>query len=106
MAPDSVGLPGLGEDSLGGHAQDGLEEVVIEPHLVVEAVEEACLGHSVESCVAQVGADEGGILLLDEAVVILVKGSGARDLDAFDDVPPQAKKVVIEELAAVVGVDL
>lgn len=60
------------------------KEVEIEPHLVVELIDGEGLGHGVEPIVAQVGPHQGCLLPFDEAIIVLV----------------------VEELAAVVRVDL
>ena len=53
----TVGLTRGREHRFLPHAQDGLEEVVVQPHLVVELVEEPCLVNCVESSIACVGTD-------------------------------------------------
>ena len=58
------------DDPLLGETHDGLEEVVVEPHLVIEAIESQGLVHSVEPPVAEVGSNESTVLLLDEPVVV------------------------------------
>ncbi len=94
-----------GENDFLGQAHDGLEEVVVAPHVVIELVEKDGLRDGIETVVAEIGPDEGIVFLLDETVVILVPGARARKLQVFDLVAPEADQVVIEELAAVVGVN-
>ena len=92
---------------------NGLKEVVVDPHLVVELTEGQGLGNRVESIIAQVGAYEGGVLLFDEAVIVsfgfaqdrFVIGSAAGEMDARHFLFPESLQVVVEELGAVVRVD-
>jgi hypothetical protein len=104
--PDVRGavLSGVGGFLL--HAKDGLEEVVVEPHSVIEAVEGSGLGDRVEALMAEVASDEGGVLLLDEAVVVLVERATAGEAEARDSVVPVADEMIIEELTAIVRMDL
>jgi len=82
-------------------AHHRLEEVVVHPHLVVELIDGDGLGDGIEPIVAQIGTNQGGVLLFDEAIVVLVVGSAAGELNTLDGVFPEAEQVVIEELAAV-----
>src|SRR3989304_5085412 len=109
LPPDAGGGGGGGGD--GGkdgflfETQDGLEEVVVEPHVVVKLVEQMGLPDGVQALIAEVGADQGAVLLLDEAVVVALEGSAARELNALVTVLPEAAQMIVEELAAVVGVN-
>ena len=94
-----------GLQGLLGQAHDRLEEVVIEPHVVVQPIESLSLQHRVEALGAQVSPDQGGILLLDEAVVVLVVRAATRQLHLLDPFAPEADQVGVEELAAVVRMD-
>jgi len=96
----------VGDRGLGGQTHDRLEKVVIEPHEFVELVEQACLSDGIEAAVAQVGADQSKVLLLDEAIVVLVERAAAGDSDTGHLVSPEAEQVVVEEFGAIVGVDL
>lgn len=89
-----------------GQVQYGLEEVVVGPHLVVEGVEHPTLRRSVQPFVAQVGSHQCVILLLDDAVIILAVGPAPAQLQADDLLAPEPDHVIIEELAAVIGVQL
>ena len=60
----------VADDLLLDQAHDGLEEVVIEPHIVIEAIESQGLVHSVKPPVAKVGSNESTVLLLHEPVVV------------------------------------
>ena len=43
--------------------------------------------------------------MFHEAIVVLLVGSAAGELNALDDILPEAEQVVVEELTAVVRVD-
>ena len=58
-ALDSRAYVGSGDDSLLGQAQDGLEEVVVEPQLLVEGIEGQSLSHRVQAVMAEVGPYQG-----------------------------------------------
>ena len=60
----------------------------------------------IETRIAQVGTNKRGFLLLHEAVVILVPGPAAREAHTLDGILPEGDEVVIEELAAIVRMDL
>ncbi len=101
-----------GDDCLLTQAHDGLEEVVIEPHFVIELIERQGLRHGVEALIAQVSADQSKVLPLpasrqvfNEIVIVLLEGATAREMNTLDNVLPEAHKVVVEELTAVIGVD-
>ena len=55
---------------------------------------------------AEVVTHQRRVLLFDEPVVLLVIGTAAGELDTWDGFIPEAEHMVVEELAAVVGVDL
>ena len=57
--------------------QDGLEEIVVEPPLLIEPVEGVALCRCVEAVIADRGSDERIVLLLDEAIIILLVGPTA-----------------------------
>ena len=48
-----------GDDDLLSQMHDGLEEIVIEPHLVVEQVKDLGLFHGIKAIAAQVSAYQG-----------------------------------------------
>ncbi len=85
---------------------DGLEEVVVDPHLVVQCIESQYLSNGVDAVIAQVCPHEGAVLLLDPGIVILVERAAAGDGDPLHDVTPEAQHMVIEELAPIVRVNL
>ncbi len=60
------------------------------------------MGGRVQPGATEVGADERIVLLLDEAIVVLVEGPAATQLHVHDGFPPVAHQMMIEELAAVV----
>jgi hypothetical protein len=72
-----------------------LEQVVVEPHFVVELIEQQGLGHGVETLVAEEGSDLGKVLLFDETVVVLVKRAAAGEFDALGSLSPEADEVVV-----------
>ena len=64
------------------------------------------LGHGIEAAIAEIGANQGVVLLLDEARVILAPRAVARESDLRVQTRPEAQQVGVEELGAVVGMDL
>ena len=52
--------------------QDRLEQVVVDPHLIVERVERRTLLGGVEAGLAEVRPDQSIVLLFDEPVVVLL----------------------------------
>ena len=104
-SPDLGALSRLREDRLFDDTHDRLEEVVIEPHQVVEAVDILGLLHGVQAVIAPVGTYGVGIALFDERVVVLVVGPTAGQVHLRGLLFPEASHMVIEELAAVVGMN-
>ena len=80
-------------------AGDG--EVVQEVPLVAEGGEGGELGVVVEAEVAEEGADDGAVLLLDAVVVVLAVGAGAGEPDVGVVGSEEGEEVVVEEFAAV-----
>src|SRR4030065_7938 len=72
-----------GQDKLLPQAHHGLEKVVVEPEPVVERVEQVRLVDGIETVVANVGTDKGGVLLLNETIVVLVPLPAAGVLDVL-----------------------
>jgi len=95
----------LGEGLL-GQAHDRLEEVVVGPQSVVELVGKQGLGNGVEAVRAEQGTHEGGVLLFDDTVVILLIGSTARQTNSLSQFFPEVEEVVVEEGGVVVGMNL
>ena len=60
----------------------------------------------IEPLIAKVGTYQSRVLLLDEPVIVLVEGAAAGKVDTLDSMLPEADEVVVEELAAVIWVDL
>jgi hypothetical protein len=83
---------------------DGQEEVVVDPDLVVELIGSQSLGDRIESLVSEVLADEGGVLLLDKAIVVLAPGVTAGEVNRGDLIVPESLGVMIEQGRVVVGV--
>ena len=52
--------------------QDRLEQVVVAPHLVIQHVQGGTLFGGVEAGLPEIRSDQRGVLLLDEAVVVLL----------------------------------
>lgn len=82
----------------------GLEEVVVEPHLVVETIEQTGLFDGVQAIIADDSSHQGGILLFHLAIVILVIGATARQDGTADTLAEETQEVLVQELAAVVRV--
>jgi hypothetical protein len=85
---------------------DRLKEVIVDPHLIIELIDSQHVGDGVEAFIAQISPDQGGVLLFDARIVILVVGAAAREGHALDALAPEAKHMMIEELTPVVGVNL
>ncbi len=58
------------------------------------------------ACPAQAGPYQCVVLLLDDAVIVLAVGSAPTQLQANDLLTPEADHMVIEELAAVIRMQL
>ena len=78
---------------------------MVDPYEVVDVVEGQDVSNGVEPMVAEEGADEGEVLLLDTGVVVLVIGARAGQGDAWDEVAPEAQQVIVEKGTVVIGVD-
>ena len=78
-------------------AGDG--EVVQEVPLVAEGGEGGELGVVVEAEVAEEGADDGAVLLLDAVVVVFAVGAGAGEPDVGVVGSEEGEEVVVEEFA-------
>ena len=77
-----------------------------EPPLVaIEVIEERDNVRIIESLVTEPLADVGPVFLFDMGIVIFVVGSGARKLDGAFSLCEMFEEVVIEELAAVIGIE-
>ena len=78
MAADDAGGLTLSLDHVSVHQMHhGLEEVVVDPQVVIEPVGGQDVGNGVEAKIAEVVADKGTVLLLDVGVVVLLIGAGA-----------------------------
>ena len=88
-----------------GQTHDGLEEVVVAAHQVIELVEEIGLLNGIQAVVAKISPDQACVFLLDEAVIILVPGPAAGQVDTGDLLTPEADQVMVEKFAAVVRVN-
>lgn len=77
-----------------------LEEVGVEPQELIELVEQLDLVGLIVAIIAHGGADDGVVLLLDEAVVVLAIGAAAGKADMF--LFAIAAELVVDELPAVV----
>ena len=87
-------------------AHDWLEEVVVQPHEVVDVVEEVGVLSSVEPIITQESPDQGGIFLFHKAVIVLMVRAAARQLNRWVDVVKEAPQMLIEEFSPVVRVKL
>ena len=74
-------------------------------HWSQRAVRGGELGVVVEAEVAEEGADDGAVLLLDAVVVVFAVGAGAGEPDVGVVGSEEGEEVVVEEFAAVVDVD-
>src|SRR5229473_708953 len=83
--------------------QHWLKQVVVEPHLLIERIQRCDLLRSVQAEVPEILTHQRVVLLLHHAIIVLVIGTAATQAHAFHLVFPEAHQVLIEELAAVVG---
>jgi len=101
-----AGQGAVGSATLVLQAHNGVEEVVQEPHAVVDLIEQVGLGDGVQPGEADVAADEGAVLLLDEGVVILAERAGAGKGQAGNRLLPVGEQEAIEELVAIIRMQL
>src|SRR6266566_1278322 len=80
----------------------GLEEIVIEPHLLIERVHGFDLFRGIQSDGSEILAHQRRILLLHEAIVIFLKGTAATKRQARDGLSPEAHQVLIEEFRTII----
>ena len=59
---------------------DGLEQVVVDPQLVVDAIGAPDLAGCIKAACPEVGAYFAGVALLHEAVVVLMEGPATRQV--------------------------
>lgn len=64
------------------------------------------MGLGVKASVADIGTDEAGIVLLDEAVIILLIRSAAGDLKIGQPVLSKTEQGLVEEFRAVIRMEL
>src|SRR6187455_2540459 len=86
--------------------QDRLEEVVVDPHLVVEGVQRRALLGRVEAGLAEVRPDQRVVLLFDEAIVVLLVGPRTREVEPGDLLTPDPHQMVVQKLRPIVGMEL
>src|SRR4030067_1250780 len=86
------------QDSLLLQTHDGLEEVVVEPQLVIQAIDGLLLSHRVEAIVTQVGPYQSRVLLFHEAVDVLLVGAATGEVNAPGWLLPETDEMVVEEL--------
>ena len=103
---DGRPLTVLGDDDLFRDTHHGLEQVEIEPQLVVELVDGKRVGDRIQAVIAQIDTYWVAVALFDKGVVIAVIRSAAREMYPFHDLFPEVDQVMVKELAAIVGVDL
>jgi hypothetical protein len=87
-------------------SHDGLKEVVVETHKLVEVVDGPSLSDGIVTPVSQVSTNQGEVLLLHEARIVLAPRAIAREANVGDQVWPEAEHMPIEELGAIVEMDL
>ena len=96
-----VGDAARGDVAMVRHlAAAGDGEVVQEAPLVAEGGEGGELGVVVEAEVAEEGADDGAVLLLDAVVVVFAVGAGTGEPDVGVVGFEEGEEVVVEEFAA------
>jgi len=84
--------------------QDRFEQVVVETHVLVEGIEFLGLPGRQQAHVArQVGAHQGVVLLLHEAVIVLLPGAAAADATPLQTLAQEGLEMIVEELGAVVA---
>lgn len=81
----------------------GLEEVGIEPQESIDMLDQEELFVLIVAVIAHGGADDGVIFLFDEAVIVFAIGAAAREADLL--LLTIAMELIVDELAAVVGID-
>ena len=84
----------------------GLEQVVVEPHPLIEGVACCDLLRSIQAQFAQILPHQGVIFLLHIAVIILLVRAAARELDSCDFLFPEPHQMRIEELRPIIGMQL
>jgi len=85
------------------HLHDRLEEVGVEPKMLVELVEEGELLIVVVAVIADGLADDGVVFLFDIAAVVLAVGAAAGEGDL--EILAEAQQLGIDELAAIIRVE-
>ena len=60
-----------------------LEEVMVQPELVKELVEQTDVSHRVETVVTDIGADLGEVVFFDKAIVVFVIRARAAELQGL-----------------------
>lgn len=74
--------------------QNGLEEIVVEPQLLIEQIERVPLGYRVEPVIADIGPHERIVLLFDEAIIILLIWPRATEGQSRDFLAPEADEMI------------
>jgi hypothetical protein len=95
-----------GNDDLLLQMHHRLEEVVVCSHLVIESIDGQHMFDRVETVVAKVMVDQRGVFLLDARIVVSVIRTASRQDHALYPMAPESQHVMIEELGAIVRVNL
>jgi len=85
-------------DLLLGQVHHGLEEIVVDPHLVIESIHGQDLFDRIETVVTKIATDQRRVLLLDARIVVLVIGTASRQDDVSYPMAPEPQQVTVEEL--------
>ena len=71
VADDAGRLPFLTDHLFLGEVHHRLEEIVVDPQLLIQGIERQGLGDRVKPFIAEKGAHQGGVFLLNARVIIL-----------------------------------
>ena len=78
-------------------AHHGLEEVMVQPKLVIELVEQVGLGNRVETIVTSIGAHMGEVVFFDKAIVIFGIRASAAEFQGMGTFLPEPHQMIVEK---------
>src|SRR3990172_678690 len=87
-------------------AHHRLEEVVVQPELVIELVEQIGLRHRIQALVTDVSPHQAEVVLFHKAVIVLLKGAAAGEFHSLELALQEFEQESVEKLAAIVWVEL